>query len=341
LDELGRGRFNDVASRLQNYESSRMLREGKVQFDGGTGIQRTLLIDHSDSARSVGLYETDVVNVPELLVTMSAPWRHFTTNFAYDRRELLMNRSSERIVDILKSRRAGAMIALAELLERQVWSKPATSSDKTEMFGVPYWVVDNATEGFNGGNPAGFTAGAGGLDSDTYTRWANYTNQFTDVSKTASTGMIHQMRTMFRKIRFKSPVNVNDYRNGTGDQYKIYMSLATLTSVEDAQEGSNSNLGSDIAVMDGNTVFRRLPLTWVPYLDDNASTYLSASGATTAVYFINWAFFHFCALKDDFLRESEPAKAPNQHNVFHTHVDLTGNIICTDRRCQGVLVDGG
>ena len=32
-------------------------------------------------------------------------------------------------------------------------------------FGVLYWLVYNASTGFNGGNPTGFSAGAGNLDS--------------------------------------------------------------------------------------------------------------------------------------------------------------------------------
>ena len=45
------------------------------------------------------------------------------------------------------------MIALAELVENAGWTKPASSSDETEPYGLTYWIVKNATTGFTGGLP--------------------------------------------------------------------------------------------------------------------------------------------------------------------------------------------
>src|SRR5690606_3042281 len=108
--------------------------------------------------------------------------------------------------------------------------KPADSDDKLAPFGIPYWVVKDSTAGFNGGNPSGFSSGAGGLDSSRHTRWANYTDSYTNVTKA---DLIKKMRTAYRKIRFKSPMNVPDYRRGRGDQYRIYVNEETISDFED------------------------------------------------------------------------------------------------------------
>src|SRR3990172_8119856 len=114
LNELGRMHFNQIATTLQNYECmGRLLRDDKISFDDGKAIQRTIMVDHSGAAKQVGMYETDVVNVGDVLVIMDIPWRHTTTNYAYERREILMNRGGSRIVDLLKVRRADSMISLA------------------------------------------------------------------------------------------------------------------------------------------------------------------------------------------------------------------------------------
>ena len=328
LNELGRLRFNSIAERLQDYEvMSRLMKRDKVMFEGGKGIQRTIMVDHSNAAKQVGMFNSDTVNVVDSLQIMDVPWRHTTTNWSWDRREPLMNTSTEQIVDIMKVRRAQSMIALAEHLENQFWSKPSSSSDKLDIFGIDYWLVTNSSTGFNGGNPSGFTAGAGNIDSSTYTRWANYTGQYTQVSKD---GLIRMMRTAMRKIRFKSPINIRDYRRGTGDRYRIYCNETTIQKFEDVGESQNENLGRDLAPFDGMMAFRRAPIVWAPEKDTDS---------TNPVYMVNMDWFYPVCLRGDYMRESSPAFASNQHNVLRVHVDMTWNLLCTDRRRQAVFYE--
>ena len=68
-----------------------------------------------------------------------------------------MNRSPARLVNLLQSSRVDAMTDLAELMESNFWGAPASSSDTLKPYGVPYWIVYNATTGFNGGHPSGFS----------------------------------------------------------------------------------------------------------------------------------------------------------------------------------------
>ena len=329
LKELGRMKFNQIATRLQNYEiMGRMLKEDKQQFEGSTGLQRTLLIDHSGAAKMVGQFQQDTVNVTDQTVLMSIPWRHATTNYAYERREMLMNKGAAKIVDLIKIRRADAMISLAELMEAQGWSKPADSNDKVNAFGVKYWVVKNLTAGFNGGNPAGFTAGAGNIDSSAVTRWANYTDGYTSVTKP---DLIDKMRTAARKIMFKSPVSIEDFRKGAGDTFRIYVNEPTIKAMESVGEQQNENLGRDIAAYDGTITFRKNPITWVPKLDADSDN---------PVYMLNFGWMNPVFLEGDYMRESSPMVPSYQHNVFVIHVDLTWNLICTNRRAQAVLATG-
>ena len=326
LDNLGRLRFNQIAQELVRYEVlGRLMRRDKMKFDSGTGIQRNLMLNHSDAAKHVGLYAEDDVNVADVLGKIDIPWRHTTTNYAFERREMLMNSGGEKIVDLLTTRRSDAMLALAELMESAFWSKPDSSSDESEPYGVYYWIVPHATTGFYGGNPSGFSAGAGNLDSTTHPKWSNYTGSYTAVSKA---DLIAKMRRAYRQIRFESPVDIPDYRRGRGDQYRIYVNENTLEDMETLGESQNENLGRDLASMDDTMAFRRNPIIWVPYLDAND---------TDPVYMLNFAWFYPVFLRGDYLRETEAKAVPNQHNVFAVHVDLTWNLLCTDRRRHAVL----
>lgn len=223
LKELGKLKFNQVAQKLQRYECmGRIMKQDKVSFESGNGIQRNLMVDHSNAAKNVGLYQKDAVNVGDVLKTVEIPWRHTTTNYAFDRRELAMNGGESKIVDLLKVRRTDAMLALIELMEDNFWGTPVDSSDKTTPLGVPYWLVKNSTQGFNGSYPACAPSGAGGL---IHAKWANWTDQYTAVTKA---DLIAKMRKAYRYIGFESPVSIPDYRSGRGDQFRLYMNETTL-----------------------------------------------------------------------------------------------------------------
>lgn len=333
IHELGRLKFNQIATRIQNYEvMGRLMKNDQMQIDSGDAISRTIMYDHSGAARMVGMYEPDNVNVVDVLTRITVPWRQTTTNWAYERREVLKNKASpQRVVDLLKVRRAASMISLAELMEAQFWSAPSSSSDDKSIWGVPYWVTAasgqiSVTGGFNGGAASGFSDVAGLDPSSTKgARHKNWNQLYTTISKTDA---IAKMRTAARKCRFKAPVDIPDYRRGAGDRFRIYVNEATLNSMELVGEQQNENLGRDIASMDDSIAFRKNPIVWVPQLDSNTAN---------PIYMLDMSQFYPVVLSGDYLRETDPEKAPNQHNVFVCHVDLSWNVLCVERRACAVL----
>jgi hypothetical protein len=347
LRELGELKWTDIVSPLQEHVFlSRILKKEKVGFHAGTSIQFNVQVNPSGAARMTGMMATDVVNIADLMTTAVLPWRHANTNWGVDLREIAMNREPRKIVDIVKERRAGAMISLAELLETQGWTAPTSSTDSTNMFGIPYWIVPNATQGFNGGNPFGFSAGAGGLSSTTYPNWANYTDQYVDPTKL---DLIRRWRRAAYFTNFMSPVNTDIPTYNTGNKYGYYTTYFIIQRVEEACEQQNDNLGNDIASKDGQAVFRRNPIVWVPKLDAlsgtgmsgtfSNSTYTSAGGyAVNPVLGINWGVFRPVFLEGWYMREDGPYPLKGiQHTVAATQIDLTINLECRDRRRQFCL----
>lgn len=337
LEDLGRLRFSLISTKLQRYEvMGRLLKQDSIQFDSGIGIQRNILIKEDGTARMVGLWESDVVNVPDLLTTMEVPWRQTTFNWTWERRELLKNRGPARILDQVKLRRAAAMISAAKLMETQFWAKPSSSSDKTSVFGVPYWITKNATEGFNGGNATGFSGGPGGIDRDAAgnEQWKNYTFDYNTFTKA---DLLKKLRQAHRKCTWLAPVDIQDYRKGSGQQFRIYTNDAVVVELEDIGEGQNENLGRDLAPYsagghirynaDGALVFRGHPIVWVPQLD---------SDSDNPLYMLDLSCFYPVILTGDNLRESEPDRAPNQHNVWVIHVDLSWNVLADNPRTCAV-----
>jgi hypothetical protein len=322
--DLGRLRWTDLSYDLQEYVAlPSILQKEKVTYSSGYGMQWNVMTGTSGATRDVGLYEVDSVNVSDVMTTANIPWRHMTTNYAIERREISMNTGPAQIVDLVKIRRHDAMVDLAKHLETRFWNKPDASSDNLRIFGVPYWIVYNATEGFNGGNPSGFASGAAGIDSTTTPNWSNWSAQYTNVS---STDLIRKWRKAATFTKFMAPQPSPSY--GTGARYGYYTNYDVIGPLEEVLESQNDNLGNDIASKDGKLLFRQIPVTWVPFLEGRNGD---------PIYGINWGQFKPAFLSGEYLREEGPVKASNQHTVFQTHVDLTMNIMCTDRRSNFVL----
>lgn len=327
--DLGELKWTEIATDLQEHVAlPHLLSAEKVGFDSGYGIQWNLMTEHSGAAHDTGLYAVDNVNVADVMQQAFIPWRHVTTSYAIERRELAMNREPRRIVDLVKVRRADAMLGLAEHMEARFWQAPTGPNDD-RLFGVGYWTVYNATTGFNGQNPAGFSDVAG-LDSTAtaFSRWRNFTAQYTNVTQA---DLIKKWREAAVKTHFKPLASMNQPSYAGADKYGYYTNYAVLGTLEEELRTQNDNLGNDIAPKDGQVVFRRVPVTYVPYLD---------KAANDPIYGINWSVFQPVFLSGEYMREMGPNVASNQHTVLNTHIDCTLNVRCTNRRRLFVLAKG-
>lgn len=343
LLDLGPNSFQQIAQNLQSYAvMGTWLKKDRVTFDSGRGIQRNLMDRVNRRARHLGLMETDGAVLPDLMAQLNIPWRHAQSDYPIVyQTDILMNRGKALIFNVLKPRRAGCMIDLADELEAKAWSCPAAAND-TDPFGVPYYIVYNATTGFNGGLPSDQTTVAG-INLSNTRNFKNYTANYADYGKS---DLIPKMRTGMRKIGWKSPVGVPDY-SGPNRDLRMYTDEAGVTAFENVGEAQNENLGRDIASMSaggnsvpdmkkdpsGDILFRKMPIEWIPQLDDT-SVY---TAATNPIYFIDHSTFTPVVLKGDFLRESDVEKVPGQHNVFRVFIDLTYNYLCFDRRRNAIF----
>ncbi len=327
LKELGRGRWTHLVHDAQEYIAvPQLFRKDRVKIqNNGYGVQRNVQVRHLNAARMTGLYAQDQVNVGPLMEQITAPWRYMETHYGFDLHEISMNSGAAAIFDMIKAQRASAFAALVELAEDQLWGKPVDSSDTDDMFGIFYWLVQNATTGFNGGNPSGFSAGAGGLSSTTFPNWKNYTGQYAAVTKA---DLIKLMRGGFRKTNFKTP-SIEGVKQYTGSgKHAIYMPLSVLEQMEEVGEDQNDNLGRDVASMDGRMAFRGVSMKWVPQLDGESNA---------PVYFIDWSQWEMMFMSGWHLKESPPQMAFGRHNVRTVFVDLQLQLICTNRRANAVF----
>lgn len=328
LNELGELKFTDLMSDYQNTIAlKRMMKKNKMTFDAGPAANFNVITDHNNSARFVGLGEPDVVDIPNVMTTGTVPWRHITWNWAIERREIAMNRSPRKIVDLAKTRRIAAFGSAVVKFENKFWRTPA-STDTLSPYGIPYWIVKSNTatttnNGFNGAMASGYTT-TGGLSTTTFPRWKNYATQYTAVSKD---DLIRKLRRMAYYINFQPLVdNIPQY--DTGQDYGYYTNYAVVGAMEEILESQNENLGSDVASMDGKTLLRRAPV--VPVIELDLDT-------TNPVYAIYWGELGTMGLRGEWMNETSIPIQPGQHTVSATHTDCSFNLICRNRRRLGVL----
>lgn len=322
LRDLGRGKWTDLTSDTQEFHVMKKFMKGNkiVTFDEGYEFQWNVKTDDNRSARSVGLAATDVVDIRDTMTTGNHPFRHLTCNYGFELREPAFNRGKSAIFNLVESRRIDARVSMVKLAELQMWRVPTSTS--TDIHGIPYWVVKNNTEGFNGGAPSGYST-VGGLSPTTYTRWKNYTGQYTAVS---ADDLVLKLDTAMDKTGFMPPVDMPVYN--TGDAYEIYTTQGARQTMKQLAMAQNDNLGFDLDPAHGRVMFRRVPIQWIAQLDEDT---------TDPFYGINWGEFKLAVLKGWFMRPTRIENQPNQHTVTVVHEDSTVNPFTRNRRRHFVL----
>ncbi len=321
LRHLGRAKWTSIAEKLQEYVAvQQILKKKRMGFVGGRGLQFNIFVNTSGQAKHLGLFETDSSDVSDVMAQGTVPWKHAHTKWDIEVREPMMDSGPAQIVDLVKIRKFDALLAFAEELEAKFWAVPASASDDPDPFGIDYWLVKNATEGFNGGNHPNFSGGPAGIDR-TVTKnanWKNYTFQYITVNKT---DLVRKWRKAMTLTRFISPVPHASYESG--GTYGFYTNYNVIGPLEEALEAQNDRLGNDIASMDGKLVMQRIPVTWVPQLETDSQDPL---------YGINWNVMKPVFLTADYLRETGPYMPTDQHNVRRVYTDLTYQYVCYDPR---------
>jgi len=331
INELGELKFTDIMSDYQNtIFLKRMVRKGKMTFRAGPEVQWNLITDDNGSARGVGLYYTANVNPTNVMITGKMPWRYQTWNWGVDRREIAINRSPRKIVDLVKTRRIASFASAVKYFEQKGWRCPAVD-DTTDFHGIPHWIVKSATavttnNGFNGTVPSGYTT-VGNINPSTYTRWANYAAPYTNLTKADFVAALWRAMTW---TDFTPLVDgIPDYN--TGNDYGLYTTYATIAGLKQILESQNDDLGYDLDPTEGRLVFRRTKMTWVRELENDT---------TGVVYGVNWGVLHAMGLQDEWMRETSIPVHSNQPTVAATHTDCAMNTYCTDRRRLFVLSTG-
>jgi len=318
LDDIERMKISPDSAEYQEYiVMDKLLKKNVEEISDGTGIKKFVQIKLEDAFSHQGILDEDDVNIVDVLTEMNIRWAHGVADWGFTYHETIANRGKARLLDIFKPRMANAKLSMAGGLERAFWTLVG-STNNVKPYGAPYYLVKNATAGFNGGRPSGYTDVAG-IDPNSNANWKNYTFSYVDTNRA---DLVKQMRTAMRKTRWVSPVTTQQFRD-FGMKYVMYCNEVTLSDIEDVLLSQNDKLGFDVAPVDGMATIRRHPFQYTPYLDGESDR---------PIYGINHDTFHAVVQTGDNMRMTGPVRAPHQHNAFMMFIDLSYQFICLSRR---------
>ena len=321
----------DISRTLQKYVAfNRLMKGNRVEEeDSGPEFEWRVKVTNTGSARAVELFEADSKPIKDMFVYAKMPFRHLNANFSIEEREIQFNDSPQKIVDLILARRKDAWGDMAAAFENYWWDAPNAALTKNPT-GLRYFVVKNASTGFYGAAPTGYTTVAN-LNPSTYTSWKNFTSVYVNATPD---DLLRKWRTAFISTGFEPPV---DFPNLASDaNYEHYTNTGMIIALIEMLEGRNDNLGrTDLAGLangrDASVLFFSTPVIWVPKLDEDS---------TNPIYGVNWGVFSTVFLRGENMREGKAMISGDAHRTVTTHVDTSMNWRCLDRRQNYVLATG-
>ena len=342
LNDLPKQTF-EVEWDNQDYEFCRIYQQDRMVIDGGTQIERKVMLDTTGNARYRRAFDTDLPTIGDTIHTIKVPWTRIGTDYSWDEFEILQNKNSAKgFINLMKVRRTDGLSALANLIEDRAWKTPTSATDDLYPFGVPYYFnvknaagAVNATAGFVGATvdyqdgTTGTTCA--GIDAATETKWRNYAAVYTDVNN----ALLLAFRKAFVYTSFKAPLFINDPSQKRTAAKRVYtdfdtaVKLMELADQRDDNHNAKDLMGNLIVNNGALTYINRLPV--VPIAELNGATY-------TPIYTVDFAKFIPYIHDGYWMKETEPQTDRGQHTTFTVFLDGAHNNLVTSRRGSGFVM---
>lgn len=322
----------------QNFEFCNIYNSQRRKIDGGTSIQRNVVLDEQGNARYRKLFDTDQPSVDNIQKQIDVPWTQLGTDYSWDVLEIMRNKNSAKgYIDLLESRKMERLWGLAELIEDRGWKTPTSATDKLYPYGIPYY-LNMLNIGVTAGGFAGQTVryqdgstgtAVAGLDGAVEAKWRNYADVYTKVDN----ALLRKMRKAMLLTRFKPPQMVKAPGNDQpGSVVKLYcdadraVEFMDLSDKRDDQNTPKDLAGKVLVDVEGATYFNRRPIVYIPQLD----------GVTEQpIYCVDWSKIQPIVQDGYWMVEGKPMMDRTQHTTITVFIDACHNNLCINRRTAG------
>lgn len=334
-----KGTWSDISMNFPEYCFAEKMLMGKktTVSDPSTSLIFDLQYANSGTLRTVGHYDTDSEERRNILVQGEVKWTSQNIGIYFDKLETVIGKGKTEIVDHIQAQIHGMYNVYFEGMSVKMWDSPASSSDADrDLLGIPHWVVQHATEGFNGGDPANFSAGAAGIDSDTYTGWKNYSGTYSAIDHA---DLVTKVIRAMRRCDFKPPHNYAEAVK-QGGKYQHFTTEAVYEALDLLLRGQNDNLGSDLGAFRGQALLKSVPITisWEltkSTLSDGTAN--PAYDANDPWYGIYWPSFKINFIKGYERKITGPERSATGRFVRKINLDSWNQMYNINRRNNFVL----
>jgi hypothetical protein len=339
LKDLPKQTF-EVAWTNQAYEFCRIYQEDRMQVDGGTSIQRNVMLDPSGNASYRRLFDVDQPTVANVQRQIDVPWTQIGTNYSWDIVEILRNKNSAKgYISLMESRRTDGLWSLADLIEQRAWLTPTSATDKLFPYGVPYYLnmlnTGVTTAGFSGQTivfqDTSTSTICAGIDAAVEPKWRNYAATYTKVDN----ALLRTLRRAILATRFRPPLFIKSPGNDEVGTRRMYANLDVVTELQDLADKRDDNsqpkdlAGKSLIDIEGTCYFNRIPIVYIPNLDGVTSN---------PIYTIDFKKFIPFVQEGFWMEESKPMTDRLQHTTITVYLDGSHNNLCINRRTAGFVV---
>lgn len=282
-----------------------MKERGNIKTDAGGGTEIVIPLSYAENSTYQRYSGFDVLNIGQSDVISSAKydWKQIALHVTSNGRELRINSSRERMINLSKARVDVAMATAANNLSVDIYSDGAL----TNQIGGLAHVVQSAGAGT-----------VGGINSSTYTFWQN------KVKEMSAPGTFSALKADMNALWLTTVRGADkpDLIVLTHDLYATYEG-----GLQDLQRYGDAKMAS--------AGFEALKYKSAPVIfDDNANF-----GTTAELgFFLNTKYLYLTEHPDARWSDDGEKKPTNQDAVV-VPIYWMGEMCCSNRSLQGKLVD--
>lgn len=304
---------NNIAKRNALYRYIYKKKNLK-KIAGGVSIVRPIEYAENNTYTRYTAAQSIDITPQTILTSCEYPWRQIAMTVQSNGLEEIQNAGKEQIIDLLATKQRNCETSFVNNHSTDLYSD-GTASGGLQVGGLQHLVADAPTA----------TATVGGIAQQTYSWWQN-------ISKTATTATGFGARVSASNVRLYFE---NMYLAGLrdGQNFDLILSDNSIWQFYTSALRAIQQIGTSESVSDG---ILTLKVYGAEYMYDGG-----ADGAcpSARAYFLNTDFIYMCVSSKRNLTKLPGNRQPINQDVSIEILAWAGNMVCSNRRAQAVLID--
>jgi len=304
-----RNTATEIADNMSDHNGlSRRLKEKKKikNLDGGTEIQIPLEYAANGTYQRFTGFDTLNTNGSDILTSAKFDWAQVAIHVVSSGRELMINSGKEAMFNLAKTKKKNAYKSAANNFSIDLFSDGALTN---QIGGLAHIIQSNGQ------------GTVGGIVSDTWTFWRNQFREITGSGTYTKDTILGEFNAMW--LLTTRGVDMTDLIVLSHDFYTVY-------------EASQQQLQRYVDNSDeAKAGFAGLKYKTADVMFDNNTNF---SSTAEKGYFLNTDYLYIAQHKDAQWTADEEKRPTNQDAVV-VPIYWMGNLVCSNRARQGLLLD--